>query len=470
MFIRPNSYSHRYHLFFLPFVVVALSSLSIFCSFAMAQNDVPQKVVSASSPNPVGSGARAVGMGGAFIAVADDATAASWNPAGLTQLKKPEISFAYSYFKRRDDFSSRKHPETSGVQETTNNDLNYASFVYPFKLFDRNMTASLNYQLLYEFNRDIETSIFTKGIRSSDLPRLGEQKVKFRQTGGLKALSPAYAIDITPSFSLGITFNIWTDNLFWSNGWKSTETIETKAYRGGDFNSRGVLTKMTRSKDYDRYHDFSGFNTNIGFLWKINSLVTLGGVIKTPFTADIKHERVLTKTVKTLGPGGGIEKTKWRLDENVDLKMPLSYGLGLGLRFSDRFSMSLDVYRTQWDHFKLEDGKDNRYNAVTGKRTYESSSDATNQVRLGGEYLFIFTRTVIPVRGGVFYDPEPSEDNPDDFWGVSIGTGISMGDIIFDCAYQFRYGDDVEGDAIDAPSTSADVSQHLLLFSFIYHF
>jgi long-subunit fatty acid transport protein len=332
------------------------------------------------------------------------------------------------------------------------------------------MTASLNYQLLYEFNRDIETSIFTKGIRSSDLPRLGEQKVKFRQTGELKALSPAYAIEITPSFSLGITFNIWTDELFWSNGWKSTETIETKTYRGGGFNSKGVLTKITKSRDYDRYHDFSGFNTNIGFLWKINSLLTLGGVVKTPFTADIKHKRKFTKTIKTLGPGGGILKTKWFLDENVDLKMPISYGLGLGLRFSDRFSMSLDVYRTEWDHFKLEDGSNNRYNAVTGKRTYESSSDDTNQVRLGGEYLFIFTRTVIPVRGGVFYDPEPSENSPDDFWGVSIGTGISMGDLIFDCAYQFRYGDDVEGDAIDAPSTSADVSQHLLLFSFIYHF
>ena len=46
----------------------------------------------ASSFNPVGSGARALGMGGAFIAVADDATAASWNPGGLIQLEKPEIS------------------------------------------------------------------------------------------------------------------------------------------------------------------------------------------------------------------------------------------------------------------------------------------------------------------------------------------------------------------------------------------
>ena len=102
----------------------SLLSLDMLCSSVNAQEAVPQKVISASTPNPVGSGARAVGMGGAFIAVADDATAASWNPAGLTQLKKPEISFAYSYFRRRDDFSSRQHPETSGMQETNNNELN----------------------------------------------------------------------------------------------------------------------------------------------------------------------------------------------------------------------------------------------------------------------------------------------------------------------------------------------------------
>jgi len=35
-------------------------------------------------------GARAVGMGGAFVAVADDATAIFWNPAGLSRLKSSE--------------------------------------------------------------------------------------------------------------------------------------------------------------------------------------------------------------------------------------------------------------------------------------------------------------------------------------------------------------------------------------------
>ena len=52
-----------------------------------------------------------------------------------------------------------------------------------------------------------------------------------------------------------------------------------------------------------------------------------------------------------------------------------------------------------------------------------------------------------------------------------IKVGISIGDLIFDCAYQFRYGNDVGGDVlVDVPSTSADVTQHLLMWSFIYHF
>ena len=59
-------------------------------SSATAQNlpfgiSLPPSLNFATSPAPVGSGARAAGKGFAFIAVADDATAASHNPAGLVQ-------------------------------------------------------------------------------------------------------------------------------------------------------------------------------------------------------------------------------------------------------------------------------------------------------------------------------------------------------------------------------------------------
>ena len=61
------------------------------------------------SLNRPGSGARAAGMGNAFIAVADDGTAASWNPAGLSQLRKSEFSLVYSASRRnqtRNDHST----------------------------------------------------------------------------------------------------------------------------------------------------------------------------------------------------------------------------------------------------------------------------------------------------------------------------------------------------------------------------
>ena len=43
-----------------------------------------------------GVGARALGMGGAFVAIADDATATYWNPAGLTKVKTHSFSAMYS--------------------------------------------------------------------------------------------------------------------------------------------------------------------------------------------------------------------------------------------------------------------------------------------------------------------------------------------------------------------------------------
>ncbi len=44
----------------------------------------------------VGAGARALGMGGAYVAVADGSIASYWNPAGLMQLQYPEIHLMHA--------------------------------------------------------------------------------------------------------------------------------------------------------------------------------------------------------------------------------------------------------------------------------------------------------------------------------------------------------------------------------------
>lgn len=44
----------------------------------------------------LGVGARALGMGGAFVAIADDASAAYWNPAGIGRLEHAELLFMHA--------------------------------------------------------------------------------------------------------------------------------------------------------------------------------------------------------------------------------------------------------------------------------------------------------------------------------------------------------------------------------------
>ncbi|MCP4713945.1 MAG: hypothetical protein GY868_02420, partial [Deltaproteobacteria bacterium] len=328
---------------------IAICLLPLF----VGAQEVPQGVTISSSPNPVGSGARALGMGGAFIAIADDATAASWNPAGLSRLRKPEFSFALSWFSCREDYSSRRHPEAEGLQKGLARDLNFMSLALPFKLFKRNMIVSLNYQRLYEFERDISTSFSTTYLDTA-MPMMGQfrQRIDFEQAGALKAFSPAYAVQVTPDLALGITLNIWTDKLFWSNGWEADTVHHAVAAEAGR------QPVQFSSFTHDRYYGFHGWNLNLGFLWDATEMLSIGAVIKTPFRAEMRHEQSFSATTRYAN--GMILHTSNRLREDVDLEMPLSYGFGVALRWSDRLSFSCDVFRTEWSHFILEDGRRRR--------------------------------------------------------------------------------------------------------------
>lgn len=70
---------------FLPLLIALFSSSPIYAG----------KYAGAFLENEVG--ARALGMGGAFGALADDGTAVYWNPAGLSQLQKRELSMMHAF-------------------------------------------------------------------------------------------------------------------------------------------------------------------------------------------------------------------------------------------------------------------------------------------------------------------------------------------------------------------------------------
>lgn len=400
-----------------------------------------------SSLNPVGSGARATGMGGAFIGVADDATAASWNPAGLVNLEKPEVSVVYSYFSRKQSYSGPStHQEIDSTNHMDANGLNYASAAYPFVLLDRNMVVSLNYQRLFEMNKNVDFNYNWGGGLSGP--------TTFEQEGYLYALSPAMAVQVVPKLYLGATLNFWGDYLG-DNGWDTNTTVKTAG--GG-----ATLDYFEKSN-----FSFKGFNANLGLLWKVSGPFKLGIVYKVPFTAKVRKEssnynvlnNVATATVNTV--------------DNMKMEMPASYGVGVSYRPSDNWTMALDIYRTQWSDFHIRDSNGNKINPITAEPWSEGGLDDTTQLRLGTEYLFIKEKSVVPLRAGLFYDPEPARGGLDNHYGLSLGTGYSNKKLSFDASYQYRFGRNGTGDLSSINTlegSGVDMDQHTLMLSVIYYF
>ncbi|HHK42921.1 MAG TPA: hypothetical protein ENJ50_10925, partial [Planctomycetaceae bacterium] len=116
----------------------------VFCSvllvllaggFAVAQYDAEHfSVLNFRYQNP---GARARGMGGAFVGLADDATAAYVNPAGIAFLEGMEFSIEYSNERNRwlagrrtNDYGTRSDYQPTVSAES--NDVSFASLLNSF--------------------------------------------------------------------------------------------------------------------------------------------------------------------------------------------------------------------------------------------------------------------------------------------------------------------------------------------------
>lgn len=431
-----------------------------------------QTVEISSSPNPVGSGARALGMGGAFIGVADDATAASWNPAGLIQLETPEISGVYSHNERKEDTTFRAFPEASGPQEVSTNELNYLSLAYPFTARGNNMIISLNYQHLLDFNKNVQYSYL---LNEPGPPTLVlNNSIDYEQEGAFRTITPAFAVQLTPQVSFGLSLNFWNQKLY-ENKWTSRYRSQGQGFFSGfpvkvDVDVMDSYTLEGASIDLLDPMHWSNINFVVGMLWKANEKLTVGMVFKSPFDAELNHTKHFAAEISFPTAPASDSQSVTSLSETVTIEMPMSYGFGLAWRQNDTLTFALDCYRTEWDDYTLVDGEGNRMNPITGKPSDESNITPTTQVRFGVEYVFLRQDYLIPLRGGLLYDPEPAESSPDDFFGFSLGSGFGYKQYVFDLAYQYRFGRNVRSITMGDEDSVQDVDQHTIYASFIYLF
>ncbi len=439
---------------------------------ATAQAQSSPDVRFGSSPNPVGSGARALGQASAFIATADDATAASWNPAGLIALEGPEVSLVVDTSQRREGFEGMGIAEDDRVQSSLGGGLNYFSLAYPFKVGSRYFVAALNFQSLIDFDTEQRGT-----IRFAQAGNLATMDYALEQTGRLHALTPALAFQLTPRLSLGLAVSFWTHRLGYQNGWTDEAHVTTllTASNGTSF------TSVTESVEH---FSFSGGGANLGLMWDVSPRFTIGAVVKTPTWGTARRDIASWRSQAFAADGTPLGEPS-TVSRQVDepMRWPLSYGAGVAYRRSDELTVSADVYRTEWGTFRRRNtdpvsGQTEAINPISGERYADAEVSGITQAHLGVEYLFIFERTVLPVRGGLLFDQEPRHGHNNAFYGAAFGTGVSLGDVVLDAAYQVRFGPSANPSVVSAPaggegtylmSEQGSVLQHQLYVSAIYY-
>ena len=418
-------------------------------------------------------------MADAFVAIADDATAASWNPAGLVQLEHPEISIVGACNAVFEGFSAPYHAEVDSWHDDSNMSLNFLSVTYPFPfcIAGRNAVAGLYYQHKYDFSRSFRLNYDTASVGLDGAVLNSFTEMDFDQSGALACITPALALELTHRLSLGVALNIWRSTCLSENGWERTQRDRAFSQVLGDF-------ALATTRLHETYTDVSGESFTFGLLWNVTDRWSMGARYDSAWTAKANYRRVATSMQHSFITGirDPFSILPQVSEESRDIRFPATLALGAACRLNDRLTLSCDVSQTDWNDFWYKGRDGNRISLVNAANLDEiffaPHFEPTYTVRLGCEYVCVpkhpeeTLKHIWSVRGGVFCDQEPASHEPDNFWGLALGVGLlSHHRINIDLAYQLRYGHNVNSDFVRGiDGFNEDVFQHRVLLSSVIYF
>jgi long-subunit fatty acid transport protein len=441
--------------------------------------------------NFMGGGARAMAMGGAFLAVSDDPTAASWNPAGLSQLDKAQMNLSLSsYMNRKEYASTLDFPSLDySIDNELKHDVNaisFASVAIPFKLRDREIVGGVLYQKLADIYQENKYGMVADEMPFDDytIENYIFTPIDEEVTGDLKQVNISLGGKLFESLSLGAGVNIYAGK-FTSDVDFFVPYIDTTGLNGFHFRPH-IETK------------YSGFNFTLGAMYKLDKL-RLAGVVKTPYTLkednDVKLYTDLIELGKILETASILSSPFFETDRKW--KMPTMFGFGTSYQINS-LTLAADVEFRNYSNTEItyrrnianpSDEEVTTGDYLTDKwwgtegndPPYVSSLEWRDltQFRIGAEYVIDTKYGSVPLRIGFRNDPKLFTTEVDDnqvyvrmdmyVYGTdtiyqpafiqsnhgtengswvngkvfSLGTGIAWSQIKFDITYEFASYDDV---------------------------
>ncbi len=325
------------------FTVVAVLVLGVALSLAApagAEDEGRALELTFSSP-----GARSMALAGAFAPMADDATAAFANPAGLVQLVRPEVSL---------ELRMRGELESDNEGQTTLGAVSGVSFFSAVVPVQKWSFALYGHQLA---NLDFTWSTGDGSGAGRALTGVGE-RLDGLEVGRL-GFSVAYQLRENLSLGAGLSY--------------FKGTLELAPLDAGSTGTREVTSS-----------DWEG---NAGILWSPSELVQLGVFYRAGPSLGIDPGAV--------GLAAGSAATY-----STKLDLPDSYGAGAAFTTRNR---ALTV-AFEWDHVGYSSLLPGLQTLAVTSPALEV--DDADEAHLGGEYAFLDVNPVLAVRGGVWYEPD----------------------------------------------------------------
>ncbi len=410
-------------------LALAVGLLPAVASLASAQVGV--------SFNRAGSGARAAGMANAFIAISDDGTAASWNPGGLAQLRKPELSLVTttigddvtaSGFRTRDDLAWYSTAR-SNYRSTY---LDFASLAVPVTLWGKPVTFQASWRRLYSLDyREIVS--FEREPLVPEGPPPVRLEGNSDTLGAVDLWSGAVAVSLTRRLSIGVGLNLWRGD--WDEDHFVVET-PTGAPGISTFESVGQSNRV------------EGESFNLGLMLSYTRW-SAGLLYQGPLRSDFSGQASFTSSSV---PGTVTQSA------SGTLSFPVAVGVGAAFRPAARWTVALDLTWDDWTEAILDTPASGRVNLFDSQPPDRSSTRDTLSLNAGAERLFAGDGFVVPLRFGLAWEPQGARDpytrDPVDFVMLALGTGYNTNSLKFDAAFQYRWASFTGGASFEPGATS----------------
>ncbi len=433
----------------------------------------------------VGSGARAWGMGGAFISIADDATAASWNPAGLGQLEKPALSFVVRYQDYHNTIPGGekfndylRYFQTRGATDLngTAANVDFISFTFPLRFGSVKLVPQVSFQRVMSFRRNTGTNLtrfsFAPVATANGiiLPE-GDLSRTEKVSGGLDVIALSLGSRVTRHLMVGVSMNIWF------NGF---EGLYNNYYDTG-FTLSGSNVPFARYLLSDSFRSegkIKGVNVNLGVLLALSEKLRIGAVYRTATRADLDYEMQL----QVDGVPGFVQPLTVDASGTGTMKWPHSWGAGISYRLLEPLTIAVEYNAMKWSRGIMEDipgiltpGPIDYYFPSLAPvdpelREVEDEQQDTAQWRIGAEYVVIGKKILVPLRLGFFTDTQyfsNSSGKKVTYSGLTAGIGIKWGNLMLDLALIHEWGNYLKTNQYFYDTRSSDLR---VFVSTIYSF